>query len=62
MEKEDGPVLRVGDFIYCKDRDDEVKTMYDLHDRGIETDFYHDDPDEPYTLQVVSVETTKGGR
>ena len=62
MEKEDGPVLSVGDFIYCKDRDDEVKTMYDLQDHGIETDFYYDDPDEPYTLQVVSIGTRKGGK
>lgn len=55
-------MLRVGDFIYCKDRDDELKTMYDLQDHGIETDFYYDDPDEPYTLRVVSIGTTKGGK
>lgn len=46
--------FKVGDFITCKDADDMIHTMTELHKAGVQTDFNYDIPDT-YRLKVLSV-------
>lgn len=51
--------MNIGDLIFCRDKKDMLQKMYDCQEKGIETEFYYDDPDDPYCLIVISIGGTR---